>query len=252
MFCRRPPAAWLAAFLMMLATGLGMGGMAWYGHYAAVVWLDSPKCGFSVSDWKGWPCTLEVKVSRGAHAEMTWSRWILGAYPAKVSWDKKKKLPDTEGRELRKLRGIQSLDVSGAPGLTASFFADIGTYQQMSIMRAAYTDYDDACAAYLALLPRLQRLDIRYTYVTGEHLPTLPELTHLDASDSVFTDAGCRRLAGCAKLRVVHLQGTAVTLEGIRALVVLPQLEELGLPENLDKSEAMAVVGRTGRKVALW
>lgn len=240
---------WLMGLFISLAVAaLGTGAWLWSRQLAAVSWIDHPGSGFIADEWAGWPCDLERRRPPN-QSEATWSKKIPGARPGRVMSTGAISINGETGERLRQVPEFSRLDLRAAPSLTSDFFEKLGRRSRLESMTALNSGYDDSCAAHLNLLPGLRTLALIKTKITGESLPALPELTRFYASGSNFTDAGCRRLLTSRKLTHVDLEGTAITLDGARDLLSLPDLKTLVLPQKLDKTEVRALMARAGRAV---
>ncbi len=79
-------------------------------------------------------------------------------------------------------------------------------------------------------LPRLRMLELRDTRVTGRGLAGLDSpLTHLNLKETDAHDTTAEMISKWHSLRSVNLANTHVTVNGVRQLCQLPQIEELVL-----------------------
>lgn len=118
--------------------------------------------------------------------------------------------------------------LAGRFSLTAQYLEQLGQrkdlpdwLEHLGSLTAARSAVAQSKLAYLARLPKLERLDLSGTDLTDAGLGFLRGLTHLvrlDVSDTKVTDAGLVALQELPALRKLTVTGTAVTPAGVSQL----------------------------------
>jgi arylsulfatase A len=108
---------------------------------------------------------------------------------------------------------------------------------------------DDGLAA-LARLKSLKQLPIGGTRVTDaglKHLAAMTQLEYLGLRGNRITDAGIEQVAGLAELQGLHLGETAVSAAGLKRLAALERLEKLWLDGTAIGDEAIEALSALRR-----
>jgi hypothetical protein len=183
------------------------------------------------------------------------SRAVVGlaVRPTQQSWSAKQhkraagRTPFSAGRTVIDELGVllhtgplpftltDSLDPSSVNRLTA--------FSGVAALELTFTDYGDReVAALLAAMPDLQVLGLGATAVTDRCLQDvvqLGELRVLELNDTALTRDGVEQLRNCRSLEELYIGGTAISEKGARALADLPRLRVLYVHRTNLSNEAL-------------
>ena len=124
------------------------------------------------------------------------------------------------GRALSHFGTLEELNVGqGDPHAIGQLFETLGEQPGLhSIYMYGVKVNDDFCLS-LSRYPRLANLEISPSDISGEQMPTLPRLVYLNLTPGPVTNAGFRRLLALPALNQLDLEGTDITLSGLKELL---------------------------------
>ncbi len=145
---------------------------------------------------------------------------------------------------------LKSLSL-GHSGVSDTWAAKIAECRELRFLELTYTKITDDGLKNIAKLPDLQHFNLSSYVVTDAgigHLERLPALGHLSLRASRLTDQSLKHLTHMKKLNRIdlhgsgypgHVVGSCFTIDGIRQLKELPNLQDLYLT-NLESANGFA------------
>jgi serine/threonine protein kinase len=209
-----------------------------------------------------WVLSSGGTLTRHPHGEITRREQIPVDGPFRIRaillWEQS--IDDDDLPRLKRLSVLESLNLSGNPGLSDDGLAHLCEIKSLRWLYVGRNRISDAGLPNLNRLNRLESLGIGSTEVTDagvaeltrlkqirelllsenritdaglEHLKNFPSLLRLDLRSTDVTDAGLEQLPKAApQIRYLNLELTAVTDAGVAHLKELRDLKELDLKQT--------------------
>ncbi|MFO1501597.1 MAG: protein kinase [Verrucomicrobiota bacterium] len=164
--------------------------------------------------------------------------------------------PPPAEEEFEVLRAVTTLQFAflRMPGLSDAPLAFLAGNTNLTKLSIACPEaITDAVLAHLAGLKRLEKLEIAFSHqVTGRGFAGsawLNSIQELDFVRTMVDDDALRVLAKCPRLRQLKVEGTAITQEGLRALVSARKLSLLNVGgcSNLNEDDLIEVLPQFGQ-----
>ncbi len=129
---------------------------------------------------------------------------------------------------------------------------DVAHLSTLSSLRALYLTgkCGNSALAFIAKLKKMERLNFRFTKVTGEgfvHLTKLPDLKHLELPSRIYGDKEVVHIAKLTNLKELDLSFWKLSDSGMVYLTKLKQLERLRLFEVPITDKGLAHLSKLGK-----
>ncbi len=149
-----------------------------------------------------------------------------------IAIDVSESVTDADLRQLREIKSLRSLNLSGAKKTTPAAIKEIAALSDLQELWLGPAQATDSCLSAIQGLSSLRRLEVGGQGVTDtgiQHLRGLKNLQTLNLQNTAVTDAAPPDLAAMTELRMLTLDSTGITDAGLTHLATLPNLVELRL-----------------------
>jgi hypothetical protein len=136
-------------------------------------------------------------------------------------------------KSLAASKSLESLDISGASGLTDDDLKPLSGHARLRVLNLSEIPLTDAIADVIVSLPKLEELSLVGTKITGATIQRLadenPNIKSLSIGSDQITDDVIPLIAMFSNLEFLQIKQSAITGESLAALSHLPKLKMVRL-----------------------